>query len=146
MGLLLEEEGFQVRKYQVAQVAEARIDDGGVQDLGLHELELGVDGVEQDDDDPDHEGVHRQGEHQAERLVQPAEHGEFRHFREEFRHEDDHEADDDEDEGEGDDVERRLGNIYVGLQPRADECGEVKCRPDAQDDAREGQRLFEETL
>ena len=144
--LLLEEEGFQVGEDQVAQVAERRIDDGPVQHLGFHQVELHVDRIEQDDENADHEGVHRQGEHQAERLVQPAEHGQFRHFREEFRHEDDEETDDDEDEGEGDDVERRLGNIYVGLQPRADEGGEVKRRPDAQDDAREGQRLFEETL
>ena len=59
-----------------------------------------------------HEGVHRQGEHQAERLVQPAEHGQFRHFREEFRHEDHEQADDDEDEGEGDDVQRRLDLLF----------------------------------
>ena len=146
MLLLLEEERFQVGEDQVAQVPEVRVDDGCVQDFGLDEGELRVHGVEQDDEHADHEGVHRQGEHQAERLVQPAEHGQFCHFREEFRHKHHEQADDDEDEGERDDVQRRFRDIQVGLEPGADQRGELECRPDAEDDAHERQGLFEETL
>ena len=102
--------------------------------------------ITQDDEHADHEGVHRQGEHQAERLVQPAEHGQFRHFREEFRHKDHEQADDNEDQGEGDDVQGRFRDIQIGFQPGADQRGELESRPDAYDDARESQGLFQETL
>ena len=79
-------------------------------------------------------------------MVQPAEHRQLGHFREEFGHEDHEQADGDEDEGEGYDIQRRFRNIHIGLQPGADQGGEPESRPDAQDDAREGQGLFEETL
>ena len=73
--VLLEYERFQIGEYQIAEVPEPRVHDGFVQDFVPDEAELRVEGIEQDDEDADDKGVHRQGEYQAEDLVQPAEHG-----------------------------------------------------------------------
>ena len=69
-----------------------------------------------------------------------------KHLGKEFRHDDHDEADHDEDRHEGNDAEHPFGDVQVGLEPGAYQGGEAEGRPDAQDDAGEGQGLLQKTL
>ena len=111
-----------------------------------HQAELLVQGVEHDDEDADDKRVDRQGEDQAEKFVQPAEHRQFRHFRKQFRHEEHDKGDGDKDECERDDVQRGFGHVQIRLQPGADQGREPESGPHAQDDTGEGEGLLQETL